>query len=158
MLLIADEPTTALDVTIESQILELIKSLKYGDKPDIYDKPSSTLLITHNFGAVAEIADHIAVMYAGHIVENGSVFSVFDSPLHPYTKLLMQSLPGIRKTEGRLASIPGTVPKFMGKSYKGCRFASRCPEAEESCFVLKPELKEISKGHSCACFKVGKRI
>lgn len=142
-LLIADEPTTALDVTVEAEVLQIIKKMRTMLN-------TSVLLITHNLGVVAEVADRIAVMYAGKIVEKGNVFKIFDNPKHPYTQLLMQALPTISKHEGRLATIPGTVPKFMG-TYAGCRFSNRCPRRTEICSLTVPELKALSEGHDCAC-------
>lgn len=142
-ILIADEPTTALDVTIEAQILEIIKELK-----STYN--TSVMIITHNFGVVAEVADKIGVMYAGEIVERGDVFQVFENPCHPYTRLLMKALPRIRKNEGRLETIPGSVPKLTGNII-GCRFVNRCPEASEECSSQIPEEIEIEPGHFCTC-------
>lgn len=142
-LLIADEPTTALDVTIEAQILEIIKDLKK-------EFNTSILVITHNFGVVAEIADKIGVMYAGKLVEQGDVFQIFKNPTHPYTKALLKALPRIRKHEGRLETIPGNVPKLVGE-IKGCRFANRCSEAKEICFKEAPPQREIEKNHFCLC-------
>lgn len=147
-LLIADEPTTALDVTIEAQILEIIKHLKaaYG---------TSIMIITHNFGVVAELADQIGVMYAGNLVEQGSVFQIFENPSHPYTKLLLRSLPRIRKHQGRLETISGSVPKFIGQ-IDACRFANRCPEVMPLCHAKKPEPRRVEIGHTCACHRLGK--
>lgn len=147
-LLIADEPTTALDVTIEAQILEIIKHLK-----EVYG--ASIMIITHNFGVVAELADQIGVMYAGKLVEEGSVFQIFENPAHPYTRLLLHSLPRIRKHEGRLETIPGSVPKFIGP-IEACRFANRCPEAIPLCHEKRPENVPIENGHTCACHRPGK--
>lgn len=142
-LLIADEPTTALDVTIQAQILDLIKESrdKFG---------SSVLIITHDFGIVAEIADRIGVMYAGNIVELGDVFTIFGNPTHPYTKLLMKALPTITKDEGRLNTIPGNVPNLK-RPPAGCRFAERCPFSMEKCKIERPEMREVEKGHGVAC-------
>jgi oligopeptide/dipeptide ABC transporter ATP-binding protein len=142
-LLIADEPTTALDVTIEAQILEIIKELR-----TVYQ--TSVLLITHNFGLVAEVADRIGVMYAGQLVEEGDVFQIFENPVHPYTRLLLAALPRISKRDGELATISGSVPKLIGE-IKGCRFANRCLQAEAICFEQGPVMVEIETGHSCAC-------
>lgn len=142
-LLIADEPTTALDVTVEAEVLQIIKQMRN-------DLNTSVLLITHNLGVVAEVADVIGVMYAGKIVEKGSVYKIFENPKHPYTKLLMEALPTISKHEGRLSTIPGAVPKFIGKS-KGCRFSNRCPICTDICLTKVPELKEVTDGHECAC-------
>lgn len=108
-LLIADEPTTALDVTIEAQILDIISELKR-------EFNTAIMLITHNFGLVAEVADKVAIMYAGEIVEQGDVFEIFDNPLHPYTRLLMKALPRVTKHQARLQTIDGTVPRITEKS------------------------------------------
>lgn len=149
-LLIADEPTTALDVTIEAQILDIIKDLK--NKFD-----TAIMLITHNFGLVAEVADKIAVMYAGEVIESGDVFEIFEQPCHPYTGLLMKSLPRGTKAEGRLQTIDGSVPRIVDKKPE-CRFANRCPYAEERCFNESPHAVKISESHICRCFKVEKEM
>ena len=143
-LLIADEPTTALDVTIEAQILEIIKDLK-----KTYD--TAIMLITHNFGLVAEVADKIAVMYAGEVIEYGDVFEIFEKPLHPYTTLLMKALPRKTKHEGRLQTIDGNVPRILDKK-PGCRFANRCPYAMEKCKDNTPPEIHVSEEHKCRCF------
>ncbi len=142
-LLIADEPTTALDVTIESQILDMLLDLKtkYG---------TSVMMITHNFGIVAEIADRVGVMYAGRLIETGSVFDIFDSPMHPYTRALMNSLPRQSKHEGRINAIEGTVPRIVGE-FTGCRFENRCPLAGELCRTKEPPLRMVSPGHCYCC-------
>lgn len=142
-LLIADEPTTALDVTIQAQILEIIKELR-----DSFG--TSILIITHDFGIVAEIADRVAVMYAGKIVEIGDVMQIFENPCHPYTKLLMKALPRITKKEGRLETVPGSVPNLVDPP-KGCSFHPRCPQAMEICSQKVPELKEAEEGHCYFC-------
>ncbi len=142
-LLIADEPTTALDVTIQAGIIELMNELRQK-----YD--SSILIITHDFGIVADIADRVGVMYAGNLIEVGEVFEIFDNPKHPYTRLLMKALPTITKEEGRLEIIKGTVPN-LAEERVGCGFADRCPFAKDVCKEKNPELKEISDGHLCAC-------
>jgi oligopeptide/dipeptide ABC transporter ATP-binding protein len=142
-LLIADEPTTALDVTVEAQILEIMNRLKT-------DFNTGILLITHNFGIVAEIADRVAVMYAGEVAELGSVFDIFQSPRHPYTELLMKALPRRSKREGRLRTIEGSVPRITDTS-PGCRFYNRCREASERCEKNDPPMKYFSATHSCAC-------
>ena len=144
-LLIADEPTTALDVTIEAQILEILKQLR-----DNYD--TSILLITHNFGLVAEIADKIGVMYAGEMIEMGDVYEIFKNPIHPYTTLLMQALPRITKNHGRLTTIEGSVPRITEKKEE-CRFANRCPYATDKCRNQEPPLVVLENGHSYRCFK-----
>lgn len=145
-LIIADEPTTALDVTVEAQVLDVIKQMR--DKIG-----TAVLLITHNLGIVAEVADRLAVMYAGKIVEKGSVYQIFKNPSHPYTKLLLKAIPSIRKSEGRLSTIEGVVPKLVGE-ITGCRFAGRCPEAFDLCFEKTPGDYEIGEGHFCACHKM----
>jgi len=143
-LLIADEPTTALDVTIEAQILEILKELKNTHK-------TSIMLITHNFGLVAEIADRIAVMYAGEIVECGDVFEIFKDARHPYTRLLMKALPGAAQQEGRLQTIEGTVPRILSKD-AGCRFSNRCPYVQERCRGESPHDVSVSDSHAYRCF------
>jgi oligopeptide/dipeptide ABC transporter ATP-binding protein len=146
-LIIADEPTTALDVTIQAQILNLMKDLR-----DKYD--TSILVITHDFGIVAEIADKVGVMYAGEIVEFGNVFKIFENPKHPYTKLLMRALPRITKKEGRLEVIKGDVANLLDPP-KGCKFHERCPYAFDRCYKENPELKEVEDNHMSACFLEG---
>lgn len=145
-LLIADEPTTALDVTIEAQILEIIKDLKHTHNTAI-------MMITHNFGLVAEVADRVAVMYAGEVIEYADIFEIFENPQHPYTKLLMKALPRGTKKEGRLQIIDGSVPRILDKK-PCCRFANRCPYAEERCFKETPRETEVNKEHMCRCFLV----
>ena len=131
-MVIADEPTTALDVTIQAQIIDLLKQLQK-------DSNMSILLITHDFGVVSQIASRVAVMYAGKIVEEGMLEDIFRDPWHPYTKLLIMSIPGIKVTRGgRLESIKGTVPNPLNFP-KGCRFAPRCPWAMDICKDVPPE-------------------
>ncbi len=143
-LVIADEPTTALDVTIQAQILELLKDLQK-------EFNMSILLITHDFGVVSEIADEVAVMYAGKIVEQGSLYEVFNDSWHPYTKRLINSIPGIKVNRGeRLESIPGTVPNPL-RLPEGCRFAPRCEEACEICHKKEPGMTKIGE-HLVSCF------
>ncbi len=142
-LLIADEPTTALDVTVQAQILLLIKRLR--DETGM-----SVLLITHNFGVVAETCDRVSVMYAGEIVESGSVEEIFRRPLHPYTKGLMETIPG-RGTRGKpLKTIEGLPPNLQ-EDITGCPFAPRCPLASECCTRVKPELRRAGGSHYAAC-------
>lgn len=143
-LLIADEPTTALDVTIQAQIIKLL----HEEQMRLHN---SILLITHDFGVVAEIADRVGIMYGGNIVEIGNVFDIFEKPLHPYTRLLLAALPTITKHEGRLQSIPGSVRSGCGEP--GCKFAGRCTDRSDSCGEGKdaPDLVEVEKGHWCAC-------
>ncbi|MCI8645720.1 MAG: ABC transporter ATP-binding protein [Firmicutes bacterium] len=142
-LLIADEPTTALDVTIQAGIIQLMNELrqKYG---------SAVLIITHDFGIVADIADRVGVMYAGNLIEVGEVTEIFDHPKHPYTRLLMKALPTITKEEGRLETIKGTVPN-LAEERQGCNFADRCPSCLPQCREKKPVLLEVASGHLCAC-------
>jgi oligopeptide/dipeptide ABC transporter ATP-binding protein len=142
-LLIADEPTTALDVTIQAQILELLKDLKqrFG---------MSLLLITHNLGIVGEIADRVAVMYAGQIVEMASARELLKRPLHPYTRALMNSVPKLGADVSRLTAIPGTVPR-PGNFPKGCRFHPRCPSAQPECAETMPELVEVEPNRWLRC-------
>lgn len=147
-LLIADEPTTALDVTIEAQILEIMKELK--DKFN-----TAIMLITHNFGLVAEIADKIGIMYAGEMIESGDVYEIFENPAHPYTRLLMEALPRKTKAEGRLQTIEGSVPRITEKK-DGCRFANRCPYAEEQCLSKTPTPVYLTESHFCRCHLAGK--
>lgn len=144
-LLIADEPTTALDVTIEAQILSIIRSLR-----DQFN--TSIMIITHNFGIVAEVADKIAVMYAGEIVEFGDIFQIFSGPAHPYTQALMLALPRIRKHERRLMTIPGAVPKLIG-DIAGCRFANRCEFVSDVCRKEAPPLRAVQEGHVYRCHR-----
>ncbi|MBP5181799.1 MAG: ABC transporter ATP-binding protein, partial [Lentisphaeria bacterium] len=147
-ILVADEPTTALDVTIQAQILELLMELKKT-------LGMAVILVTHNFGLVAEIADHVAVMYAGRIVEKAKVDLLLHDPLHPYTKALLAAVPVLGGSRKRLETIPGTVP-LPAEVPPGCRFCGRCglvPEKEEEkCRENAPPLREILPGHSCACF------
>jgi oligopeptide/dipeptide ABC transporter ATP-binding protein len=145
-LLIADEPTTALDVTIQAQILDLLDELRR-------EHDMAMILITHDMGVVAETADDIAVMYAGQIVEYTSSLELFDNPEHPYTEALLGALPQLEGDEqeireGRLTSIPGRPPDLIDPP-DACRFAARCPYAhyEDSCTRVQPELREIRPGH-----------
>jgi len=143
-LLIADEPTTALDVTIQAQILDLLKSLRK-------DLDLSILLITHNFGVVAEMCDRVAVMYAGKIVEIAETETIFENPTHPYTKGLMRCLPRMNHKMDRLASIDGVVPSLIDL-LTSCRFHNRCKESKEICSKNEPQLIEIEPGHYVSCF------
>ncbi|MBO9396755.1 ABC transporter ATP-binding protein [Shimia sp. R9_2] len=140
--LIADEPTTALDVTIQAQILELIRDLR--DETGM-----GTVMITHDLGVVGEIADTVAVMYAGQVVEQGPVRDVFDDPQHPYTIGLMSAMPRMDRPGEQLAIVPGTVPT-ISQMPEGCRFRTRCAFAAETC-VERPVLTELGGGHSVAC-------
>ncbi len=143
-LLIADEPSTALDVTIQAQILELMR--------DIRDKfNTSILLITHDLGVVAEMADRVIVMYAGKIVEEGIVEDIFENPLHPYTKGLLASIPSLEAETDILYSIKGTIPNAADLP-KGCRFAPRCEYVMERCLHEEPKMREETIGHYSRCF------
>ena len=144
-LLIADEPTTALDVTIQAQILDLMRKLQE-------ESHTSILLITHDLGVVAEMADRVIVMYAGKVVEEGEVTAIFKNPLHPYTKGLLGSIPRLdwrRRT--MLPSIEGVVPNPL-EFPAGCRFNPRCPDAGERCREKEPELKEATDKQKVACW------
>ncbi|MFC0300191.1 ABC transporter ATP-binding protein [Virgibacillus soli] len=147
-LLIADEPTTALDVTIQSQILDLIKQLKE-------DMDAGIILITHDLGVVAEMADRVAVMYAGQIVEIADVHTLFTDPKHPYTRSLLNSVPNSTEDQSRLHVIQGIVPSLQNLPRKGCRFSARIPWIEQSAHEENPELHEISTGHfvRCTCYE-----
>ncbi len=142
-LLIADEPTTALDVTIQAQILELLLDLKKR-------LGMSILLITHNLGIVGDIADRVAVMYAGQIVEMAPALELLKRPMHPYTKALMNSVPRLNGNLKRLTAIPGNVPT-LGSFPTGCRFAARCPIAKPECSQALPELVEVEQGRWVRC-------
>jgi oligopeptide/dipeptide ABC transporter ATP-binding protein len=145
-LLIADEPTTALDVTIQAQILALIGELQRASG-------MAMILVTHDLGVVAEAADRVAVMYAGRIVETGTARDIFEDPQHPYTLGLIGSLPSLGRREGRLATIPGSVPT-PDRFPAGCRFATRCPFADSRCWREAPPLAPIGQdAHRAACFK-----
>jgi oligopeptide/dipeptide ABC transporter ATP-binding protein len=147
-LLIADEPTTALDVTIQAQILDLMRDLRR-------DMGTSVILITHDLGVVAEMAERVAVMYAGEIVEQADVNSLFDEPLHPYTQGLIGSIPVLGEMKEKLDVIPGAVPNLVNLP-PGCRFAPRCQArlkyACTICAEVKPELEEVKPGHYVRCW------
>ncbi len=149
-LLIADEPTTALDVTIQAQIMELLKSLNK-------ELAMSVILITHDMGVVAEMADRVLVMYAGEVVEEAPVKVLFHNPGHPYTKALLRSIPGVRKEEEeKLVPIEGSVPEDYDR-IRGCRFANRCAFAEEACSLpQKLRQAEDEVAHSIRCWKYEK--
>src|SRR5690625_2655402 len=143
-LLIADEPTTALDVTIQAQILDLMKKLKKENNMSI-------LLITHDLGVVSEMCERVVVMYAGQVVEKGTVREIIKNPKHPYTKGLIRSLPKMAKNNQKLYSIPGTVPRpKIGRV--ACRFAPRCEYAFERCFKENPALFSLDSSRSSRCF------
>ncbi|MCE4050010.1 MULTISPECIES: ABC transporter ATP-binding protein [Bacillaceae] len=146
-LLIADEPTTALDVTIQAQILELMKSLKK-------ESNTSIMMITHDLGVIAEMADKVIVMYAGQVVEEADVFTLFDEPKHPYTKGLIDSIPHLEyDSDEKLYSIPGSVPTLQ-QMPKGCRFHTRCPYAMEKCIAERPPHVEVDgkSEHKVRCW------
>ena len=144
-LLIADEPTTALDVTIQAQILELMRSLQK-------ESGAAIVLITHDLGVVAEVADEVLVMYAGRVVERAPVQALFAQPQHPYTVGLLASIPRLDGQTTRLASIDGQVPNPLRRPV-GCSFAERCPFADASCRAADPPLREVGAGHLSACWK-----
>ena len=147
-LLIADEPTTALDVTIQAQILELLNELKSKLK-------MAVMLITHDMGVIAETAQRVVVMYAAKVAEEAPVGDLFKEPLHPYTQGLLRSIPRIdlAATEHlRLETIPGTVPTLRGDIAPGCRFAPRCPFVKSICTEQDPVLKEVKPGHKVSCW------
>ncbi|MEH6991480.1 ABC transporter ATP-binding protein [Neobacillus drentensis] len=145
-LIIADEPTTALDVTIQAQILDLMRDLK--DKTG-----TSIMLITHDLGVVAEMCDRVIVMYAGQVVEETDVQTLFENPKHPYTIGLMDSIPSFEDEKEYLNTIPGSVP-LPYEMPEGCRFAPRCSWAKEICHQQAPELMEIESQHKCRCWLV----
>jgi peptide/nickel transport system ATP-binding protein len=149
--LIADEPTTTLDVTVQWQILRLMSELRkeFG---------MAVMYITHDLGVVAQIADTVAVMYLGQIVESSDVFTVFERPLHPYTRSLLRSIPHLGTRSGeRLEVIAGTVPVPINLPVQ-CRFADRCEAAFSDCFEAEPAFIEVEPGHSVRCFLHHKEV
>jgi peptide/nickel transport system ATP-binding protein len=151
--LIADEPTTALDVTVQAEIMEMLRGLQRQ-----FDL--AMLLITHDFGLVADYADDVAVMYAGRVVERGPTGLVLDRPSHPYTKGLLGARPGLVSGDGerqRLTEIPGSVPR-PGQSQPGCAFAPRCPVALPECRTAEPALTAIRSGQSTTCIRAGEGL
>ncbi len=149
-LLVADEPTTALDVTIQAQILELLREIRN-------QTGMSIILVTHNLGIVADMADRVVVMYAGHVVETANAKTILVEPLHPYTRALISAVPKLRHQSEKLATIPGNVPSPANYP-KGCRFFGRCQLADsltadkqELCISTVPEISEKRKGHFCRC-------
>ncbi|WP_283134889.1 ABC transporter ATP-binding protein [Rhizohabitans arisaemae] len=144
-LLIADEPTTALDVTIQAQVLDLLRSARERSG-------AAAILITHDLGVIAELADRVAVMYAGRVVETGDVHAVFDAPRHPYTRGLMASRPRLESSPGELVAIPGSPPSLLAPP-SGCPFHPRCPIAgdREPCRTSRPEPASVGAGHTTAC-------
>jgi peptide/nickel transport system ATP-binding protein len=144
-LLIADEPTTALDVTIQAQILDLMRNIKETLN-------TSIMLITHDLGVIAEMADYVVVMYAGKVVEESSVMEIFKNTLHPYTIGLLKSKPALNQGETKvLYTIPGHVPNPIGMA-ESCYFCERCEKAMDICRKKQPELKEVNQGHKVACW------
>ena len=144
-LLIADEPTTALDVTIQAQILDLLRQLQR-------DFRMAILMITHDLGVVAEVADRVNVMYAGRIVETAPVAALFEAPAHPYSAGLMLSRPDVTIERERLRTIKGTVPA-PHQMPTGCRFAPRCSLADQACVAAQPPLRQLAAGHFAACVR-----
>ena len=143
-LLIADEPTTALDVTIQAQILDLMRRMQT-------EMGTTILLITHDLGVIAEMCDHVAVMYAGLIVEYAEVNTLFEDPLHPYTEGLMAAIPVLGDVRDSLAVIPGTVPDLINLP-PGCKFSPRCPYVKEICTQHDPPLVEPKPEHKVRCW------
>ena len=150
-LLIADEPTTALDVTVQAQIMELLKKL-------VDELGFTLLLITHDLSVVAETCQKVIIMYAGKIVESGTVVALFDKPLHPYSQGLIAAIPSIERSKDHtLASIPGSPPNLQDPP-KGCRFHPRCPYTQNICLTESPPLEELLEGHFVACHLAVGRI
>ncbi|MEC2159757.1 ABC transporter ATP-binding protein [Virgibacillus halodenitrificans] len=148
-LLIADEPTTALDVSIQAQILHLMRQLSK-------EYNTAIIMITHDLGVVAEVADRVVVMYAGRVVEEGDVFTIFKNPKHPYTKGLLQSTPTIHQKNKELNAIKGTVPT-PSQMPKGCRFNPRCPMAMDVCFKEEPDLLTLENDNMVRCWLYDKK-
>lgn len=145
-LLIADEPTTALDVSVQAQILELIKN-------SVKDFDMGVVLITHNLGVVAQTCSHVAVMYAGNIVESGPVAAVIGNPVHPYTRALMSAIPTRETRRGELRGLAGSVPNLITPP-PGCRFAPRCQFAQPACTAATPPAVSVGNDHSAACIRL----
>ncbi len=148
-LVIADEPTTALDVVAQAQILNLLKKLKR-------EKNMSIILISHDLSVIAELADKIGIMYAGKLVEIGTAEQIFKNPQHPYTRLLLKSIPRLRGPVDKLEYIPGTLPDLR-RPPPGCRFYPRCPMRMDVCNEEEPPVIEVEKGHYVACWLHAKR-
>lgn len=146
-LLVADEPTTALDVTIQAQVLDLMNNLKK-------EMDTSIIFITHDLSVIAEMADRVMVMYAGKVVELADVTTIFENPLHPYTKGLIGSRPDLNTTASRLTVIPGNVPDLSALP-EGCSFGPRCAFCDKKCEAGMPELVEVEPGHFVRCFYPG---
>lgn len=149
-LLIADEPTTALDVSVQAQILDVLQKLKKNFQMAI-------IIITHDLGVVARIADRVAVMYAGRIVETAAVQKIFKSPQHPYTKALVSSIPRLHDQPARLPTIEGAPPRLEIVENEDCSFQPRCPLRIEQCAVQRPQLDEVLPAHFAACHIAQKR-
>ncbi len=147
-ILIADEPTTALDVTIQAQILRLMMALKE-------EMGTAIILITHDLGVVAEMAERVAIMYAGKIVEESDVKTIFENPLHPYTESLLKSIPSIEQKEGKLHVIKGSIPHPL-EMPKGCAFNPRCLYTEDICREKPPDLKAVASSHHVRCWIRGR--
>jgi oligopeptide/dipeptide ABC transporter ATP-binding protein len=145
-LLIADEPTTALDVSVQAQILQLIYDL-------VREQNLGVLFITHNLGVVAELCSHVAVMYAGNVVESGAVADVLKRPAHPYTRALLASVPVAGTRRGSLTGLAGSVPSLLNPP-PGCRFASRCAQAGADCAHGTPPMLPLSHTHQAACLRL----
>lgn len=146
-LLIADEPTTALDVTIQAQIMELLKKIKH-------EIGTAIILITHDLGVVATLADRVTVMYAGRVMENGTAEDVFYRPAHPYTEALLRSLPTVdTDKDAQLISIPGTPPDLYAPP-EGCEFAARCHHCMQVCKTKQPPVYTVAEGHTAACWRL----
>lgn len=148
-IIIADEPTTALDVTIQAQILDLLKQLQS-------EMQAGVILITHDLGVVAEMADRVAVLYAGEVVELGTAEQIFKNPKHPYTRSLLRSIPQFDGEDNEdLYAIEGMVPSIKNLDRKGCRFAPRIPWLKEDAHEENPSLHEVEEGHfvRCTCYK-----
>ncbi len=145
-ILVADEPTTALDVTIQAQILDLLQKLRH-------ERGMSVILVTHNLGIVAEMADRVAVMYAGRVVEEAGTTELLKNPRHPYTKALLAAVPVLGGKNKQLKTIPGMVPS-PADFPRGCRFSGRCSAEQAVCRTLVPQMQECSRGHFCACHEV----
>lgn len=148
-LVIADEPTTALDVTIQAQVFELVREMR--------ENYSAILLITHDMGVIWEMCDRVMVMYASKIVESGDLKDIFSTPAHPYTIGLLGSIPTLARAKGRLKAIPGQVPSAFNYP-SGCHFHDRCTFAFERCKTERPELLDLGNGHGSACFLAGELV
>ena len=144
-LLIADEPTTALDVTIQAQILNLLRELRR-------ELGTAIIIITHDLGVIAQLADRVAVMYAGRIVEHAPVAEIFAAPRHPYTRALVAAIPRLNEWPARLATIAGAPPNLLRAAPVGCAFEPRCPMRISRCTDERPPLVELQSGHACACW------